>query len=93
MQLAPLSTTSDLRTALACSISKKDNSSRQSLLFKIVVDNGLQRGADLEWLSMFPAESEVLYPPLTYLQPTGRACLVEVDEYTLTVVEAKPVMV
>tara|TARA_B110001452_G_scaffold188767_1_gene159065 strand:+ start:358 stop:579 length:222 start_codon:yes stop_codon:yes gene_type:complete len=31
----------------------------------------LQYGADIQWLSAFPEEAEVLYPPLTYLQPTG----------------------
>ena len=29
------------------------------------VDNFMQYGADLQWLSAFPAEAEVLYPPLT----------------------------
>ena len=31
----------------------------------------MQYGADLQWLSAFPSEAEVLYPPLSYLQPTG----------------------
>ena len=30
-------------------------------------------GADVQWLSAFPGEAEILYPPLTYLQPTGRS--------------------
>ena len=29
-------------------------------------------GADVQWLSAFPGEAEILYPPLTYLKPTGR---------------------
>ena len=33
-----------------------------------------QAGArrQLEWISAFSRESETLFPPLTYLQPTGR---------------------
>ena len=26
-------------------------------------------GADLRWISAFPRDSEVLYPPLTFLRP------------------------
>ena len=26
-------------------------------------------GAKIDWLSVFPGEAEVLYPPLTYLKP------------------------
>jgi hypothetical protein len=44
----------------------------QNLLLKIKVPNALNHGANLSWLSAFPCESEVLYPCLTYLQPTGR---------------------
>ena len=32
--------------------------------------NNLERGADVQWLSMFPGESETLFPPLTFLQRT-----------------------
>ena len=32
----------------------------------------LCRGVDLQWLSAFPNESQVLFPPLTYMQPTGK---------------------
>ena len=30
-------------------------------------------GADVQWLSAFPHEAEILYLPLTYLKPTGRS--------------------
>ena len=33
----------------------------------------MQRGADLSFLSAFPAESEILFPPLTFLEPKGGA--------------------
>jgi hypothetical protein len=34
--------------------------------------------ADLAFLSAFPGEKEVLYPPLTHLRPTGRSQKVDV---------------
>lgn len=65
-EIAPMSTTTDFRVAVKYGIS--DN----SLLFKIKVSNFLQYGANLQWVSAFPGENEVCFPPLTYLQPTGR---------------------
>ena len=44
-----------------------------AVIFKIATRSQLQRGADLRWVSAFPAEMEYLYPPLVYLAPTGRA--------------------
>ncbi len=32
---------------------------------------GLSQGCSLVFLSVFPKESEYLYPPLTYLHPVG----------------------
>ena len=46
--------------------------SQQSLLFKVTVPDFMTMGADVQWLSAFPSEREILYPPLTYLKPTGR---------------------
>ena len=54
------------------------------------VDNFMQYGADLQWLSAFPVEAEVLYPPLTYLQPTGRTQMVTVGGNNFKVVEVTP---
>ncbi len=91
LQLAPMSTTTDLDTAIAYSISD-DPKIKHSLIFKILTENNLQRGADLQWLSAFPNEAEVLYPPVTYLQPTREKISedIEVDGYTFTVLEVKP---
>ena len=51
-------------------------------------------GADVQWLSAFPGEAEVLYPPLTYLRPTGRreSVIVERDGQQLSfeVIEVNP---
>jgi len=66
---APMSTTGDPKIAVGYAIRKGQGS--QSLLFRIKTDNKLQRGVSIKWLSMFPDEDETLFPPLTYMQPTG----------------------
>jgi len=53
--------------------------SGHSLLFKVSATSFMNRGADITWLSAFPAEKEVVYPPLTYLQPTGRREVVTIE--------------
>ena len=111
-ELAPMSTTSDIRVAAHYGMSEG------SLLFKLKVDNFMQvtasaskcinpqstlychllratfspaqYGADLQWLSAFPKEAEVLYPPLCYLQPTGREQNVELGGNKFRVVEVVP---
>ena len=83
-ELAPMSTTTEIKTATEYSMS--DN----SLIFYIYTKNSMQRGADIQFLSAFPAEAEVLYPPLTYLQPTGRMQEVAVEGRRFTVVEVEP---
>jgi hypothetical protein len=42
--------------------------SAQPLVFRINSDGFMSCGADISWLSVYPNEAEVLYPPLTYLQ-------------------------
>ncbi len=69
-ELAFMSTTSDLNVAVRYCISQ------QSLIFKIVSTSFMTMGADVQWLSVFPEEAEILYPPLTYLKPTGRTQVV-----------------
>ena len=87
-ELAFMSTTKDLEVAVRYSLSQ------QSLLFKIVSPGFMTTGADVQWLSAFPAEAEVLYPPLTYLRPTGKkeSVIVERDGQQLAfqVIEVNP---
>jgi len=83
-EVAPMSTTTDLKVAVHYGLSAG------SLLFLLKVDNFLQYGAELQWLSAFPGEAEVLYPPLTYLQPTGRVQIVTVGANSFKVVEVTP---
>jgi hypothetical protein len=86
-ELAPMSTTADL--AIAVQYATRRGQSDSSLMFRIVTDNNLQRGAYLKWLSMFPSEDEILFPPLTYVQPTGRREELLFDDFTMTVIEVK----
>ena len=68
--------------------------SAHSLLFKIVAPNFMSTGAELQWLSAFPSEAEMLFPPLTYLQATGRTGCVTVErdgqQLSFAVIEVTP---
>ena len=83
---AVMSTTTSLDTALSYA------SSRRQLIFKIRTTSFMNRGASLEWLSAFPAEQEILSPPLTYLRPLRRPLLLDFpkDDMQITVVEVEP---
>ena len=66
-----MSTTTDLKVAIKFTQleqSANPNRSGSALLFRVLVSNMMQRGADLAFLSAFPDEAELLYPPLTYLK-------------------------
>jgi hypothetical protein len=62
---AAMSTTSDMKIAVMYS------SSQCSVLLKLTTTSFRERGADLNFLSAFPGESECLFPPLTHLKPAG----------------------
>jgi len=92
---APMSTTANLAIAVQYALSK------HALLFRITTTSFMQRGADLSFLSAFPAEVEYLYQPLTFLRPTGKVAEIEIsqkddvlidDSVTFTVVEVEPFM-
>ena len=87
---ALMSTTTDISVAVRYSLSSF------SLLFKIKAEDFMRMGADLRWLSAFPQEAEFLYPPLTYLKPTGRTRDIPVEKkgqvFKFTVVEVIPTM-
>ena len=87
---ALMSTTTDIGVAVQYSLSSF------SLLFKIKAEDFMSMGADLQWLSAFPHEAEFLYPPLTYLEPTGRTSDVSVERegqvFMFSIVEVIPVM-
>ena len=79
-ELAPMSTTSEFAVAVQYGTCVEG-----SLLLKIVVELALNHGADLQWLSAFPGEAEVLYPPLTYLQSTKCHQVLTCEENGITV--------
>ena len=81
VEMAPMSTSYSLATALFYSHSPN------SILFKLVTKSFMERGADVAWLSAFPGERECLFPPLTFLSPTGR---VQKVGQTFTIVEVTP---
>jgi len=68
-----MSTTTNMSVAVSYALSGG------ALLFKINAQTFMQSGAELSWLSAFPGENECLYPPLTYLSPTGRMQTVTVE--------------
>lgn len=84
-EMAPMSTTTDIRIAAGYAVRKGQTDG--ALLLKIVTTNNLHRGADLAWLSMFPGEAETLFPPLTFLQCTGRQQVFACDGLQVTIVE------
>ena len=65
-ELAPSSTTEQAKIAVRYAHAPD---SGQSLIFRLVFRDFMQHGGNLEFLSAFPHEVEVLYPPLTYFGP------------------------
>ncbi len=86
IELGLMSTTKDLKIAVDYSQSLEGN----ALLLKFKISNLKQFGADVSWLSAFPTEEEILYPPLTFLQPTGRVETTTIKGMAFTTVEIEP---
>jgi len=85
-ELGMMSTTRDLQIAAEYSQSVEGS----ALLFKFKIENIKQFGADVSWLSAFPTEKEILYPPLTFLQPTGKVETTTINGMAFTTVEIEP---
>ena len=85
-ELAPMSTTSNLQVAVQYSASP------QAVLLRLRTEDFMTRGPDISFLSAFPTEEEYLFPPLTYLSPTGVRETLEVDDAVFHVVDVKPRM-
>jgi ankyrin repeat protein len=89
-EFAPMSTTTDVRVAVGYAIRKTTTGG--ALLMRIVTKNNLERGMDLQWISMFPGESERLLAPLTFMNKPKRFQEIEINgvndqKVKLTVVE------
>jgi hypothetical protein len=92
-ELGFMSTTRQVDVAVRYSLSSVERG-QALLLFKILVPIFVSSGAELRWVSAFPREDEVLFPPLTFLQPTGRVDRLEAQrggrQVHITVVEVVP---
>jgi hypothetical protein len=66
-ELGCMSTSTDMETVASYAASKCP------LIFKVVSTSWTNRGCDIKWLSLYPDEAEVLYPPLTYLKPISKS--------------------
>jgi len=84
-EFAPMSSTSDILIALEFS----DNCDTR-LIFKISTETFLERGADLQFLSVYPGEAEYLYPPNTFLLPTGKVETMRRGRVEYTIIEVTP---
>ncbi len=89
-EYAPMSTTTSLEKAIEYS------ASRVPMLMRLHTPNFMQRGASISYLSAFPAENEVLYPPLTFMQVKSveqvNCAVGEADGVAYTVVEVTTVI-
>ena len=83
-----MSTTPYLDVALRYAASRP---SLQGVIFRLRMQGSPERGADLTFLSAFPDKRESLFPPLSYLEPTGWKGTVHLGDATFTVVEGEPV--
>jgi len=83
-ELACMSTSSNL------DIVAKYADSKAPLLLRLRVDSPMEMGADISWLSIFPGEKEVLYPPLTFLKPLFQQAISGTAGVVVTVKPAFP---
>ena len=83
-EVSPMSTSHDLKTAVEYS------GAANSLILKLRTDTFMARGASIQFLSAFPKENEVLYPPLTFLKPTGKQESISCDGRMFTIIEVVP---
>jgi hypothetical protein len=66
-----VSTTEDLSVARKYAKIEGPDKVANPLLLRVQSNSLFNCGADIQWLSMYPEEREVLFPPLTYLRPMG----------------------
>ena len=81
-----MSTTYDLTTAVEYA------GTHHPLLLRVRTNGFFNRGADLTFLSAFPHERESLYPPLSYLKPTGHPMQISTgltDGHTIQVMDVE----
>ena len=84
-ELASMSTTNELTIAV-----RYASGTKNALLFRLRSTSFMNLGCDLTALSAFPHEKEFMYPPLTFLQPTGVTHKLKRNGTTFTVVDVEP---
>ena len=85
-ELAPMSTTKDLATAI-----KFSSKGARSVLLRVRTTGFMNRGAQLGWLSVFPFEVEYLYQPATFLKPPrDEPYVFQIGKITFQVVDVEP---
>ena len=82
---------SDTRLLLA-QVAMRYSASPQAVILRLRTEDFMTRGPDISFLSAFPGEDEYLFPPLTYLSPTGEMEKLQVDDAAYHVVDVKPRM-
>ena len=71
-----MSTTTEKHVAYDYAIAKDGSAKKAAVIYEI--DEGaIDRGADVSWLSQFPSENEVVFPPLTNLEVFGNPKVVD----------------
>ena len=90
-ELAPCSMTPDLEIAVRYAKDWQAEYVRgeRALIFRVVVNNFMQQGPDLSFLSAFPHEKEALYPPLTFFKPRGNPEQLTYNGTRFTIVDVK----
>merc|ERR1711920_316322 len=62
-----------------------DAQSQDPLLLRIKVESPMDKGASLDWLSVYPSEKEVLYPPLTRIETIYKQSIMNSTGICITV--------
>ena len=60
------------------------------MILRIKTSSFFERGVGVKWLSAFPAEEEILFPPLTHMEATGALEKFTLKELAWTIVTVKP---
>jgi hypothetical protein len=68
------------------------SASKNALILRLNTSSFMERGADISFLSAFPGEKEILYPPLTFMRATGAKQVVTVGDGSVTIMEVIPSM-
>ena len=80
-----------MSTTTALGVAVQYAMSQHPTLLKLRTTSSMERGAELGWLSVFPAEEEVCFPPLTFLDKPSKVGSVEIGDVKFRVIEVQKV--